>query len=644
MYRHVSSSGPGVTSSLLASPLSPPHYPSYPSCNSNHYTFLDASPPLHLTSSPFPLVGLLGIDQEPILSATDSTSATVTVPPDAHQLDLDRAASVEMAPRLAAPVLTVDAAKIHKVDTRNAENLFSMWTVFSKCADSMEEGRRLENLSWRLWNRETFCCEPESVAQPSTSPMAVSHRLAVAHESEDVPELSGSVDSAASDDCMQSNKNKSAPLDIQRPKPVSRDSDRSRGRERHITSLDLEKMVMNIKEKKELEPLEPFSVRPAPLRATSSAVIQRPSSPRPSVARAATAPQHSTVSQEKQKQKAADIDSEDDDNTGSQSISTHSIVRGFSPGQISSSVRSQPQLQPQSIVPARPPTPFKVEQKKKGGMFMLGASSGEEESSLEEHMSQPPHRSSLSDGLRKPGSKKKQTSFKEEVATRTILERAAEDEDVFESDDEEDVSESAIEDDDDSSDWEDSVTESARSSMDDKQMFQRVDSRPHLTSRRSLLTNLLHQPQRAAAMQNIASRSTPALHRSRTSSPNGPSVAGSPEDESALTMRGVGIPRSKPIGMNTSNTQPPALSPRTTRRNMLATELTESLRRHLLWERQQKSTTANAVLKRRHTAHDVANLQEYPGQRSGSSKDASKTGSWNQYFDHGLGEYHQKGW
>ena len=52
-------------------------------------------------------------------------------------------------------------------------------------------------------------------------------------------------------------------------------------------------------------------------------------------------------------------------------------------------------------------------------------------------------------------------------------------------------------------------------------------------------------------------------------------------------------------------------SPRTTRRNMLASELTVSLRQDLLWERQQKTQTANAV-KRRHTAHDVANLKQYP--------------------------------
>jgi hypothetical protein len=33
-----------------------------------------------------------------------------------------------MPSRLNAPVLTVDVGLIHKVDTRNVENLFSMWT------------------------------------------------------------------------------------------------------------------------------------------------------------------------------------------------------------------------------------------------------------------------------------------------------------------------------------------------------------------------------------------------------------------------------------------------------------------------------------------------------------------------------------
>ena len=36
--------------------------------------------------------------------------------------------TASMPPRLAAPVLTVDAGKMHQIDTRNVENLHSMWT------------------------------------------------------------------------------------------------------------------------------------------------------------------------------------------------------------------------------------------------------------------------------------------------------------------------------------------------------------------------------------------------------------------------------------------------------------------------------------------------------------------------------------
>lgn len=37
--------------------------------------------------------------------------------------------------------------------------------------------------------------------------------------------------------------------------------------------------------------------------------------------------------------------------------------------------------------------------------------------------------------------------------------------------------------------------------------------------------------------------------------------------------------------------------------------------RHLLWQRQQKSATANAFFKRRHIAHDMRDIQEYPGPK-----------------------------
>jgi Protein of unknown function (DUF3295) len=456
---------------------------------------------------------------------------------------------------------------------------------------------------------------------------------------DDMPELSASVDSAASDELEQLENHTnpvSGAVDIKRPLFSRRESteSRSRGKEKHITSLHLERMVMTIKEKKALLPLSPRRST-APARTATGT----DTTPRPAPAMDVTKASIPTVSSSESESAGSQGVSSESSAT-SDALSGHSIVRGFSPGHISSSYRSHTRLAP----PVIPTVQIQVEvnKKKTGTMFMVGASSGEEESSLEEHMSNTfahlQQRSSLSEGLKRP--QRKRTSFKDDISTRTVYEGVHEDDGADTDEDEEVVSESAI-DDDDSSDWEDS-TESGRSSVNEKEMFQRVDSRPTLTSRRSLLSTLLHQSDRAAALQNIASRSTPAM-RSRTSSPNGPSVAASPEEESALTMRGPQIPRSKPIIMTTSSIHPPTLSPRTTRRNMLATELTESLRRHLLWERQQKNTTASAVLKRRHTSHDVTNLQEYPGQLLSPSKDASKNNSWN-YFEHGLGEYHQKGW
>ncbi|KAI9843988.1 MAG: hypothetical protein M1838_002381 [Thelocarpon superellum] len=545
-----------------------------------------------------------------------------------------------MPSRLAATVLTVDAAKMHTVDTTNVENLFSMWTIFSKCAESIEEGRRLENLSWRLWNRETFCCS----AQTQASAPSLLGRVSSRHTTDDMPSLSASVDSASSEEVAHvatedEVDRQAGALDISQPFVRIAESleSRSRGREKHITSHDLEKMVITIKKNKELQPLpaaKAIDLGTTPSH-TAADETPRPSSP---TMTALVEPMTVTIRAGEVTDNAQPVGSGE---SAHSVASSHSVVRGFSPGQGSSSYRSQSTLAPAPI-----PTPAvhsKAEQsRKKSNMFLLGGSSGEDEDSLDEHMK--PHlaqRSSLTDGLHKqPATHKKQTSFKDEVTTRTINEGLNEDEDVFTSDEDEDVvSESAIEDDD-SSDWEDSLEESARSSVDEAPMFQRVDSKPNLVSRRSLLTNLLHQPQRAAALANAASRSTPAMQRSRTASPNGPSMATSFEEEdTTLELRSPGIPHSKPIIVTTSNTHPPALSPRTTRRNMLATELTESLRRHLLWERQQKNTSA--VLKRRHTAHDVANLQDYPGQKS---TDASKNNSWNHYFDHGLGEYHQKGW
>ncbi|KAL1997516.1 hypothetical protein VTN49DRAFT_47 [Thermomyces lanuginosus] len=567
--------------------------------------------------------------------------------------------------RLSTPVLTVDAARIHEVDTANTQSLHGMWLVFSKCADYMEEGRRLENLTWRLWTRETFCVEPESSCDTSVLPL-------LRAEAGEVPPLSTSVESAASKDEAEGIESRIKPSKGPDAKPTIVDDGIWGGKEKHITSMDLERMVMTIKERKELAPLPPLEPAPS-APAVTDVITPRASSPTPARAPAQSAQYSSSLRPNPSTGSCSTTAPEGNDSdaggppTSDTSVSSSgvlppknapltkspSIVRGFSPSQISSSYRSTTRgSTEQTSAASSQPQQKSATAKRKGGMFTLGGSSGDDESSFEDRMTaaQSHQRSYLTEGLVKPPTSNQTTPNKvaltkspDDSRTPKPTKKADENEDAVETEEEE-ISESAIEDDDE--DWEDSITESGQSSVDDKELFQRVDSRPNLVSRRSLLTMMMHQP---ARMNPV--RSTPALQRSRQMPPNGPSDgsnANDDDDDESLTMRGPDVPRSKPIGMRPVPQASAAHSPRTTRRNMLATELTESLRKHLLWERQQKGTALHAF-QRRHTTNDMANLKEYPGPKPShaapsTSKDPSKNSSWNAYNDYGPWEYHVKGW
>lgn len=585
--------------------------------------------------------------------------------------------------RLSTPVLTVDAARIHEVDTANTQSLHGMWlgmfgfanamrdscltldAVFSKCADYMEEGRRLENLTWRLWTRETFCVEPESSCDTSVLPL-------LRAEAGEVPPLSTSVESAASKDEAEGIESRIKPSKAPDAKPAIVDDGIWGGKEKHITSMDLERMVMTIKERKELAPLPPLESAPP----MTDVITPRPSSPTPTPARApaqsaryssSLRPKPSTGSCSTTAPEGNDSDAggppTSDTSVSSSGVlpaknapltKSPSIVRGFSPSQVSSSYRSATRVPTEQTSSANAQSQQKAPSgKRKGGMFTLGGSSGDDESSFEDRMAaaHSTQRSTLTEGLVKsPVSSQttpnKPAAIKSPADLRTpkpSKKGEGDNEDAVETEEEE-ISESAIEDDDE--EWEDSITESGQSSVDEKELFQRVDSRPNLVSRRSLLTMMMHQP---ARMNPV--RSTPALQRSRQMPPNGPSDgshADEDDDGESLTMRGPDVPRSKPIGMRPIPQASAAHSPRTTRRNMLATELTESLRKHLLWERQQKGTALHAF-QRRHTTNDMANLKDYPGPKpshvaSSTSKDPSKNSSWNAYNDYGPWEYHVKGW
>lgn len=565
----------------------------------------------------------------------------------------------------------MDPNLIHKVDTNNAENLFSMWTVFSRCADSVEQGRRLENLSWRLWNRETFCCE---TTKAESSPMSIARSSPVSRVA-DLPPLSASLESSTSEDAIEDLVDETLPHFHIRPHVVRQDScssSRSRGREPHITSDRLEQMVVHIVNGKESE-IAPLPQHVQASIPTPKVVVDSPQT-------AAPLPQ----------QPSPPADSQDHTSTAtpqSRSTSSHvsetvgtparTTVRGFFPASLP--VRAAPQpaepkfSQPETIpAPDAQPSAKHVQQKGKKAGFFIGTDSDSSPQSIENDYDMPAPKTSvpsqalrgssssgqspsLKSALARPhlGAQKKQASFANILATHRASQQAM-------SDQSDDYDESAIDDDDSDSDWEDSIEESGKSSLDDQVTFKRVPSKSNLTSQRSLISLMFAgQDQRSKALSSHASQSTPAIPQRARTMQNMSAMANSPNDsdEGLQMKKGMRPPQLKPINEIPRSTAQPitvqaqpirhqaALSPRTTRRNMLATELTESLRRQLLWERQQKTSTANAVLKRRHTSHDVANLKQYPEKVHINKATDEPSTSWNQYFNRdNQGGYHAQGW
>ena len=258
-------------------------------------------------------------------------------------------------------------------------------------------------------------------------------------------------------------------------------------------------------------------------------------------------------------------------------------------------------------------------------------------------MSSQPTQSSLTAGLKKPVAAKKTLSFRDVVESRKSDEKSHEDEEVFESDDEDDASDSAIDDsedeaEDDDEAWEDDAEGDGDSA--DKPLFKRVDSQPNLVSRRSLLTSGLNQGDRAAAFQDLAMSSAPGLKRSKTSS-NVNTEEGSTDASSQLLRT-----PSKPILRTRSDLISLVSSPKTTRRNMLSTEIDENLRKSILHERLQKKSTLNAYTKRVLSARNLTTLshQIQPEDVASKSDNDEERQETHDPYGHGIGAYHQAGW
>lgn len=315
-----------------------------------------------------------------------------------------------------------------------------------------------------------------------------------------------------------------------------------------------------------------------------------------------------------------------------------SIVRGFSPSQAPSSYRSRTHLAPEVL--SKSPLCKEIPRSRpeasnqKGGGFFVGDSSGEDESSFEDRMSSQPGQSSLTIAL-KP---KKQLSFKDIVESRKLNDKSHEDEEVFEeSDDEEDVSDSAIDDSEDEAEddeaWEDDADDDGDGS--DNTTFKRRGSQSNLVSRRSLLTTMMNQGDRAAAFEEQAMRSAPALRRSKTST--------NVHTEESATAADLPRTSSRPILRTRSDLHSLVSSPKTTRRNMLSTEIDEGLRKSILHERLQKKATVSAYTKRVQSARNLTTLSHQIQPEEVKSQDDESRATYDPYGQ-GIGAYHQAGW
>ncbi|KAJ0125722.1 Uncharacterized protein HZ326_31171 [Fusarium oxysporum f. sp. albedinis] len=146
--------------------------------------------------------------------------------------------------------LTVDANAIYKVNTGDLTNLYSMLTVFSRCGDSIEHGRRLENFSWRSWpilKKETFVVYNEEMTAPT--PETLPQNISSGSSISDLPQLSDSVASLVDEEALDFTS-VSAPLEVARPRVRRTDSYASTGSKRgcHISSGNFREMIVSIVE------------------------------------------------------------------------------------------------------------------------------------------------------------------------------------------------------------------------------------------------------------------------------------------------------------------------------------------------------------------------------------------------------------
>ncbi|KAI0326453.1 hypothetical protein GY45DRAFT_1339433 [Cubamyces sp. BRFM 1775] len=73
-----------------------------------------------------------------------------------------------------SPILSVAADVVRDLEGEDA--LCGLWALFTKCKESLKDGRRLENISWRLWYREMASAQSSPASSPGSLSPSLSDR------------------------------------------------------------------------------------------------------------------------------------------------------------------------------------------------------------------------------------------------------------------------------------------------------------------------------------------------------------------------------------------------------------------------------------------------------------------------------------
>lgn len=540
-------------------------------------------------------------------------------------------------PAHADPVLSLAIDNISKIDKVDCDRLSSLWTgtimeqhssgassdneiVFTKCAENLENGRRLENLSWRLWYRECQLLDRERTStELGAGPVAPTGQRTKRQRTSvdpEVPALSTSVDSVISEDEVDDES-----------KPASRPAlHRVNSKGQHLTPDRFHELVTQFGQEQSNygEWKDRIGLQNTSLPTTAQSGVEVETAPQCFVDDVTNPVTQTEGITEKSSDEYVNRHQpsflKSTGSTVPQDVPNvlrraSSVVHGFNPSCVS--VKKSPVFTKSNMGFAETgKNMFFIESSPSGSDAEDTPASKSRKKKLT--LKQPSPILKASNSPEKPVVKK-HTSFRE-----IVDEGSDYDSSPFDSDEESEAEEvssgfkgdSAIMSDDeeevDDDEWDSVCSESRANSPSNGNLFDKMDDiegRPGLTSRKSILSTLLTNPM--TRLSNAHSKSSPAIAQSRRASPvNSPSESRGPINVGVSDMDRLQEPALPTLIKG-------SVSPRTTRRNMLATELSESLRRHLLWERKQKpianvNAAAQVILQRRHTAYDLTKVQKYP--------------------------------